>query len=88
VRQACLVELLFMFADQCLYGYVHTAAEFGCQFTFKCLIAFCTHTVQGVTTVFYILSNSRKIQVETTAFTEILCRVRNRTEQLVVNDVF
>ncbi len=26
------------------YGHVHTAAKFGCQFTFYSLIAFCTHT--------------------------------------------
>ncbi len=28
-----------------IYGHVHTAAKFGCQFTFYSLIAFCTHTI-------------------------------------------
>ncbi len=63
-------------------GHVHTAAKFGCQFTFYSVIAFCTHIIHkntGVTSAFDNRINSRKIQVVTTAFTEILRSVY-RTE--------
>ncbi len=60
------VPPIFVYISTALWkdnGHVHTAAKFGCQFTYYSLIAFCTHTIHwntGVTTAFHNRINSQK----------------------------
>ncbi len=46
-----------------LLTYTHTAAKFGCQFTFSCLVLFCAHSsFMGMKTAFYNQTEFRKMQ--------------------------